>query len=243
MRAIVNVATGETYIKGQQRLTEWCAGNDVEYVTWNDQTGLPKGSPTHNDNNYAFKAYAMKHSAEMFTTLLWCDASVIPIRSLDPLWEKIERDGYFIPDNGYSNYEWTCDGAYPALFPEYMGLGEIEAVREINRKIPHCASTAWGVSITHPIGRKIIDEWFRLAQARAFHGYWRNRACRNFPIETEKRIGWCGPPDVKGHRHDQTALSVIAWRLGCTLTPPPKIFAYKGGETARTLLVADGNYL
>jgi hypothetical protein len=47
---------------------------------------------------------------------------------------------------------------------------------------------------------------------------------------------------VLGHRWDQTVASVLAWRLGMTFTDPPKFFAYKGAETAETLLVADGAY-
>ena len=61
----------------------------------------------------------------------------------------------------------------------------------------------------------------------------------------EKRMAPCGIPgplDVLGHRHDQTALSVIAWRLGCVLDAPPDTFAYKGGENEKTILIADGAY-
>jgi len=50
---------------------------------------------------------------------------------------------------------------------------------------------------------------------------------------------------VRGHRHDQTAASVIAWRLGFELTNPPNIFAYgRAGEAhdERTILLADGSY-
>ena len=47
-------------------------------------------------------------------------------------------------------------------------------------------------------------------------------------------------PDVLGHRHDQTALSVIAWRLGVQLTNCPRWFSYAGGETEETCLIAKG---
>ena len=46
------------------------------------------------------------------TTLLWCDACIVPVRPLEPLWEKIERDGYWFCANGWSNYEWTAALAY-----------------------------------------------------------------------------------------------------------------------------------
>ena len=55
----------------------------------------------------------------------------------------------------------------------------------------------------------------------------------------------CGGPDVLGHRHDQTALSVIAARAGCKLTEPPEFFAYGKHTEAvdpRVILLADGAY-
>ena len=54
-----------------------------------------------------------------------------------------------------------------------------------------------------------------------------------------------------GHRHDQTAASVIAWRLRMKLTDPPIPFAYARtrddgtvhieDQDERTILMADGS--
>ncbi len=124
-RIVVNVATGPHYLKGQERLTEWLAQHGEEYAIWNDHKGLPVGSPTHAQTNYAFKAFALLEAAEwakartgVAPSLLWCDASIIPARPLDELWERIERDGYWICKTGYNNYQWTADSAYDDLFPE-----------------------------------------------------------------------------------------------------------------------------
>lgn len=239
MRAVVSVATGR-YVQGLDRLTEWCAANSEDYVTWRDT--LPAGSPTHQQIPYAFKAFALKAAAQ--TTLLWCDASIIPVAPLDELWERIERDGYWIANNGFTNYEWTADSAYAPLFGDYPG----DAIW-INKQIPHVVATTFGVSLTHPTGRAILDEYFRLAsETKAFCGPWANENYTGRGTFTVKpapgntRMAPCGPSDVRGHRHDQTALSVIAWRLGCKLTDSPDIFAYRGGETEQTILVADGAY-
>ena len=233
MRAIVNVATG-SYVKGQERLTEWCAAHQEDYVHF--RNALPAYSPSHAEIPYAFKAHALANAAEQgYRTLLWCDACIIPVRPLKPLWERIERDGYWIgsqagpePDRGYSNYEWTADSAYPGLFP---GV-KLEIARALNRKIPHVVATCFGLSLAHPAGTQILHEYCRMAQqALAFCGPW-----------TNKREAPCGPPDVRGHRHDQTALSVIADRMACTLTRWPDVFAYRGHETEKTIVVADGVY-
>jgi len=262
MRAIISVATG-SYVRGLDRLTEWCALNGVDYVTFRDR--LPEGSPTHQDVPYAFKAHALAAASTACDTLLWCDSSVVPIRSLDPLWERIERDGYWIANNGWTNYEWTADSAYPDLFPElfrrqrYGPIGPPSSweekrasdewqIRDENKRIPHVVATTFGISLAHPTGRAIFEEYYRLAsKTKAFCGPWTND---NYRIEPCDHAEWkgernapCGPSDVRGHRHDQTALSVIAWRLGCQLTSCPDIFAYhdpKKEPDERTILLAKG---
>ena len=96
----------------------------------------------------------------------------------------------------------------------------------------------------HRSGQDFLAEYFRLAkETKAFCGpgingkLWKEANPRCYP---------CGPADVRGHRHDQTAASVIAWRLGMKLTNPPDVFAYgKAGDSnhdPRTILLADGDY-
>lgn len=257
MRAVVNVATG-SYVKGQQRLFAALDRKAAARFFWTHE--LPHGCPTHREVPYAFKAYALKQVADQgATTLLWCDACIVPVKPLEPLFERIERDGYWIGNNGYTNYEWTADAAYPDLFtPNLMlsfqveraarKLEEIsgnELAREVNRTIPHVVATAFGISTAHPTGRAILDEYYRLASTtKVFCGPWWNELHPDCPghHEGNDRFARFSRADVRGHRHDQTALSVIAWRTGCQLTNSPDIFSYKGGEDERTVLVADGAY-
>lgn len=224
--AIVNVATGQ-YVRGQQRLRAAINGDSVS-VAWAD--ALPPGSPSHYEVPYAFKAFALKaaHERTGADLLLWADASIVPIRSLEALWEKIELDGYWISRNGWTNYQWTAESAY----------ADLGVTPEENRGIPHVVATAFGLSLRHPVGRAIFDEYLRLAGTHAFCGPWANS--NNPECVGRARSSPCGPPDVLGHRHDQTALSVIAWRQGCVLTDPPAWFAYEGGETEATFLMAKG---
>jgi hypothetical protein len=247
-RAIVSVATGR-YTRGLDRLTEWCAANGEDYITWRDK--LPPRSPTHQEIPYAFKSFALKAAADGADTLLWCDASIIPIRPLAPLWERIERDGYWIANNGWSNYEWTADSAYPALFPQWEnnisdGCDRYASAKTANRDIKHVVAGCFGLSMAHPLGKAIFDEYYRLASTtKAFCGPWTNARYALGPDEqfppTNLRCEPCGPPDVRGHRHDQTALSVIAWRLGCKLTNCPYILDYKSDRhDPGTIILMDG---
>lgn len=246
-RAIVCVATGN-YVKGQDRLraTPYAAG--AEFRLWRNI--LPTGSPTHDAVPYAFKAVAMRQVADQgYNTLLWADACIKPIRSMEPLWERIERDGYWFSRNGWQNSEWCADSAYPDLFPECAWLEngqrgfDLQVARAENHDIPHVVATSFGISIRHDVGKRFLEEYYRLATTtRAFCGPWINaNAQPNHPVDG-KRCAPCGPPDVLGHRHDQVAASVLAWRLGMELTSAPEWFAYAGGEDERTVLVADGAY-
>lgn len=250
-RCIVNVATGPHYLKGQDRLRARLASPDVCIRSWRDC--LPVGSPSHQDAPYAFKAFALEEARNQgYDTLLWCDASIIPgQRPLTDLWEKIEREGIWFSRNGYSNYEWTADAAYPDLFnvdeipTREDGPSWLDEARDVNRQIEHVVAGAFGISLKHEIGRAFLAEYLRLAQTKAFCGPWINSnhgIPANPAYQNPARCRPCGPSDVRGHRHDQTAASMICWRLGVQLTNPPEWIAYKGRTHAESCLIMDGAY-
>lgn len=244
-RIVISVAT-DSWIRMQDRLVREMTRFGEQCMGWRQK--LPPGSPPHREAGicaatnvdairpYAFKAYALKAAeASGHTSLLWCDSSVCPIKPLAPLWERIERDGYWMCENGWRNDEWTADSAYPDLFPPLP----LEDARKVNRRVPHVVATTFGLSLEHPLGCAFLDEYFRLAsETRAFCGPWQNT---NHPdaagINHGHPRGPCGPPHVRGHRHDQSAASVIAWRLGFVLDSPPAWFAYSN-PVESTILMA-----
>lgn len=253
-RCIVNVSTGK-YIKGQERMiAQFPQSEHMQF--WCNQ--LPPGSPSHEQVNYGFKAHALKAAAEKHDVLLWCDASIVPgPRPLEDVWQKIEKDGAWFTWSGFQNYQWTAGSAYQHLFPEFWRTWDglpvqtsdvdshrLEAVRARNRNIPHVATGAFGIDLRTTTGKTFLEEFLRLAKTGAFNGPWRNQTyleARGYPVVGRKpRVDYCGPADVEGHRHDQTAASVIAWRLGIEPTIPPDLFAYKGQESEATCLIADG---
>ncbi len=247
-RAVVNVATTAYYQRGQERLRSIVHPSGTWFVNWQQE---PDGCPKHSDVPYAMKAYALRFAQkEGYDLLLWADSCILPVRSMEPLWERIERDGYWMCRNGYTNYEWTADSAYPDLFP-MVPHQALARARFINKQIPHVVATTFGINVKHPKGRAFLDEYYRLAsETRAFCGPWTNCAERLSSEHVTKhdsaRCAPCGPADVRGHRHDQTAASVIACRLGFRLTDPPEIFAYGRADEQhdpRTILLADGSYV
>jgi hypothetical protein len=212
MRAVVNVATGH-YAVGQERLGALLAANHPDTLLFHWKDRMPAGCPDHHRVPYAFKAFAMKEVAGLgCKQLLWADSCIVPAQSLEPIWEHAREHGVWLSRNGWWNAEWTAESAYADL-----GVTKAE-----NWNIPHVVATTFAVDLDHANGRAFLDEYFRLASdTKAFCG------------------PWTGGIGVQ-HRHDQTAASVVAWRLGLPLTDPPAMFAYKGGETDKTVLIADG---
>lgn len=155
----------------------------------------------------------MKHAADCLgcNIVLWLDSVMLPIAPMEPLWDRIERDGYYINNLDFTNYEWTADSAYPHLFP---GL-DIDKARALNRTIPHMNAQVIGLDLRTDRGRWFLDQYHALSLTPAFSGPWSNNNVASDPA-TPYYSGPCGPADVRGHRHDQTAASVVAWRLGMT---------------------------
>lgn len=233
-RCVINVATGR-YVAGQNRLKAML-GPQHDFMGWADR--LPEGSPSHQSYPYAFKAFALKAAVDAgHDVILWADACIRPHRSLDPLWERIESDGAWISRNGWVNGQWCAD-------PFYLHAG---VTRTENWEIPHVVATTFGLDLRTETGRAIYEEYLRLSQTPAIQGPWCNRnnpQHANQPQVIGDRL-WCdpcGPPEVLGHRHDQSILSLLAWKHKVSLTDPPQWFAYAGGEIESTILVADGKY-
>lgn len=227
---VVCVATGH-YVLGLRRLKSLLPPG-VDFLGWANE--MPPESPPHKAVPYAFKAFAIAEAIRQgYSTVLWADACIVPDEDLAPLWERIERDGYWMSRNGWANHEWTCDAVYPLL----------GVTREENKQIPHVVATTFGLCLKHEAARAFAAEYLRYAKNGAFCGPWMNKNHPDYAHHAvNERCAPCGPPTTRGHRHDQTAASLLAYRLGWKLTDPPEIFAYKNGETEQTLLVADGAY-
>lgn len=242
-RAVVNVSFGGYYQHAQRRLARTVAQLDPE-TSLRLYDGIPSNWPSHTDKPYSFKAFALKEAAEQYDLVLWCDSSIMAIRSMEPLWRRIEHTGYFLVYGGPSSYIWTADSAYPDLF---KGM-PIEEARTLNRKIPYIVGGIIGLNVRSKIGSQFLDEYYRLAKdTNAFRGPWANLNCPKRPQYGEGgqyTTYICGPPDVMGHRHDQTAASIIAYRLGMELTEYP--VPYSRNETLSdtsdkgTILLHDG---
>lgn len=174
--------------KAMQLTRQSCA-----YLSYRQE--YPPQSPTHQQVMYAFKAYALKEAERQgYRQLLWIDAAVWPIRSLDGVFQQITERGYLFIKNGWNTGVWCCDSAL-----EPLGL-----TRENSFTYPHLMSCAFGLNLDYGPAKEFLDEFYRLAvDGKAFNGNHRND---QHQCSQDSR--------VLGHRHDQTVASVLAWRLG-----------------------------
>lgn len=224
-RAIVSVGTGYKYCSHLGRMVEAMPDEEYEYQIVAFRDIWPPHSPSHQDNPYAFKVYAIEEAMQRgYSTILWCDSSILPVdrpgNSLGPIWEHIEKHGWWLPQNYDMNVgDFCCDSAV-----EIMGIS-----REVLRTIPIIIATAFGLDMRQRICQDFLAEWKRWALAGAFRGPWGNGYGEA-----------SSDPQVKGHRHDQTMASVVANYLGMGLTMPPKFIAEQGfpisDETILTIL-------
>jgi hypothetical protein len=209
VRIIVSVATENghrPFVAMQDRLLQRClrlGSSSLKF--WRGE--LPAGCPTNIP--YAFKVYALLMTAAEHPdcTLLWADSSVYPLQNLEPLWNLIEEQGYWFSNAPpwhsppWNCGQWTCDSALPIL-----GITREEAFG-----ITQLHGACFGLDLRHPIANRFLLQWNLMAGRGAFNGPWSNE---NGEASAD--------PRVMGHRHDQTAASVIAHKLGMALTEQPK---------------------
>lgn len=199
-REVVSVATGD-FVKNVDRLRQSLKGEIV--ICWKDT--LPSG-PSHERAPYGFKISAIESSTA--DLVLWCDSSIIAIDTLNPLWDLIAKQGYWFSRNyGWNNAQFTNDQAL-----RIMGV-----TRDQAREIPQVVAGCFGLNMRMPIAREFLAQWKDLRDAGAFAGD------RGDLSGTQ--------PDARGfygHRNDQSCASHVCWKLGMTLTDPPKWFAEEG---------------
>ena len=136
-RCIVNVATGEFYCKMQDRLISsfWDSVDNIYEITmmgirpkegvyktskgidllyWND--ALPAGSRPHSESPYGFKVYAIKAVYEMgYTSILWLDSPAYAVKEdISPIFDKIEKEGYYAMSHIDPLENWVGDDALAA---------------------------------------------------------------------------------------------------------------------------------
>ena len=214
-KCVINYAKGDWYITGQNRLTESLKNVkfDGDILTFQDEQQI--GSPPHNEAPYAFKPYALKYAVEKgYELVLWCDASVWAIKPIDAIFDEIEKNNYCFFHNCMCG-EWSSDAS----------LNSFGITREKSFDIAMLMGICMGFNMTTDICKEFLKRWLEKANdGVTFKGSWNNN---NNEVSSD--------PRVRGHRHDQTAASLIAYQLDMKfITPHLTYFQYYENPTKNT---------
>jgi len=194
---IINFASGGWYPEGQARLVESLRSVDFDGSTliFSDERSI--GSPTHQAAPYAFKPFALRHAYEMgYELVLWCDASVWAIKPLDGLFTYLAENTHLLFYNCNTG-NWSSDAS----------LKSFGITREQAFEMPMLMGICMGWNMTSPLCQEFLRRWIvKATDGVTFPGSWTNK---NKEVSED--------PRVYGHRHDQTAASIIAHQLNMPL--------------------------
>ena len=236
MRVVVcTVAISGWYPDAAARMIKRFGQNSPGYEIQAHINVLPFGAPKDvvedgaSYTGYCAKPFALfqaRMSGADIAILL--DAAYYPIRHIGPLVEYISQNGYYLHKNGQKVGEWVSDRCLSR-----MGIRRDESIMTQDEVGSGCV----GLNFSKGACMELIHEWCGYAATGiAFAGP------RNALTRTPGQPGFVSiDPRVKGHRNDQSVLSILTRRLGMTkLSEQPLFTAYKGSETAKTVLVNHG---
>jgi len=215
---IINVSVGRWHPSGQVRLVASLQkqGYTDGLILHTEQ--YPDQSPTHQELPYAFKPYAFKEAYEMgYDIIIWMDSAVWANKPIKPIIDKIESDGYFFPLNGWTTGNWTNDAML-----DYFGITRDEAMN-----IPHMMACVMGLDMRKELAQSFLGRW--MDSIPTFDGAWSND---NKECSQDERC--------LGHRHDQSAASIIATELGMKFTPTPTWLTYAPDKDTDCILFSQG---
>lgn len=195
MRAcIINAAVGANYPKGQGRLIRsirtYCPEIALMARDGYTLTDIPRTTP------YNLKADNLECAIlDGYTHILWLDASVVLTGHIQPILDRIDADGYYLPTSGY-NCAQTCNDRILEYF---------QVTRDQAEKMPDAATGCFGVNMEHPIGQSFARMFIQAAKDGMFEG-------------SRAHDGQSKDPRFMFHRQDQSAAGLIAAKLGMTFS-------------------------
>ncbi len=226
---VCTVATGQRYpVLAARLINEMHRRADaIEVQAW--VNALPFGAPARViENGYDYTGYcakpfalasAMRDGADIAILI---DAAFYPVRSLRAMIDHIAQNGYYLCDNGYRVGEWCSDRA----------MERLGQTRDKVMEMRECSSYCVGLNFTDGRCVELLHRWCGFAGDRlTFPGPHTAPHCEG------RNQGFVSTdPRVRGHRHDQTALAVLANMMGMTnFVARPLYTSYKGHSTEDTV--------
>jgi hypothetical protein len=157
-------------------------------------------SPSHKENPYAFKVYAVEAMRRAgYRFVLWCDSILKPTRPIEEILPEVAQTGVYLAQDGWKTGQYANDRAL-----EYFGVSRDEAMN---------ISSIWacfmGFDFSNPIAHDFFARWKKACTDGIFRGKWNNKD------QSESQ-----DPRCKGHRHDQSCAELIAYKMNLPLSRP-----------------------
>lgn len=210
-RAIVTVAASGTrqfgpYMERFKRTFIEFGGADYLKI-WHRE--WPPESPDHQTCHYAFKVHAVYEAWERgHTSVMWFDSSCNAFAPLTPLWERLERDGYFFVDDANALGNWSSDRSL-----EVFGVTRDEAMY-----LRLGCGTCWGVDLTQERSQTFLKRLREYATPEHFNGTHKSRLDGQPMHPRPGTEGFLVSHDARcwGHRSDEVFTTLITRELGMT---------------------------
>ncbi len=162
-RAIVNFADSRGwYPNGQARLIESCktlfSGDLFTFSSYDEI-----GSPTHDENPYAFKIYAIEKVMNMgYDSILYLDSSIYPVREISAVFDFIEENGHLFQICGHPVDNWCNENCR-----NYFNLS-----REESKDMGTFSAGFTGLNFKNEVTQEFFKLWKESAEGGAFKGSW-----------------------------------------------------------------------
>jgi hypothetical protein len=188
---VVTFGKGYNFERGVDRLKQRCNELSIPFFGF---TEYPEGCPTHEVSPFAFKFFCIRNVLQKgYKKILWLDSSVIIKRDISDVFEHITNKKYFFIYN-HSLGPFCHDKALTTL-----GI-----TREESFQLPCLQATNFGLNFNDKRSLTLLNTMLALAvDGITFPGPHNNN---------ERKAS--KDPRVLGHRHEQTAMSVVAIKLG-----------------------------
>jgi hypothetical protein len=205
---IINYAHGAWHPRGQARLLKSLDDTGFSDTRFAWQSHEDLGCPSHQEVPYAFKPYALEHANSTgYKLVLWCDASVWAIKSLQPVFDHLACHShlfFYVPYGGSKGPNnnnigtWTSDAC----------LQGFNLNRDLTMDIPMLVGGCFGLNLTTFAAQEFLHRWLEKSKdGFSFPGAWDNK---------QQQVS--KDPRCLGHRHDQSVASIIAHALGMEYT-------------------------
>jgi hypothetical protein len=145
-------------------------------------------TPAHADIPYGFKSHLIKHALDVgYRKVIWFDSTIFVVKDFQKIiYQLIEHGTLLFENPGCPESFWTADDCL-----QQLGCSASDAAT-----FSQVMACAMGFDFSNPLAKKIFDLWYAYGEdGISFKG-----------------ASGSSRPEFKGHRHDQSVISFLAWK-------------------------------